>query len=318
MDKASKIYIAGHTGLVGSAIFRALKKAGYNNLVYRTREEMDLTNQAVVANFFAEEKPEYVFLASGKVGGIFANNTYPAQFIYENIQMESNIIHHSYINGVKKLLFLGSVCIYPKLSPIPVKEEYLLTGPLEPTNQPYAIAKIAGIKMYQSYNRQYGTNFISNMPNNLYGQNDNFDLNSSHVLPAMIRKFHDAKLKNEISITLWGTGTPRREFMHVDDVADACLFMMNNYNPTKEQNEKGEMFLNIGFGSDVSIKELAETIKTAVGYEGEILWDTSKPDGTPKRLLDSTKINELGWKPKIKLEEGIKMTYEWYISNLKS
>jgi GDP-L-fucose synthase len=318
MNKNSKIYIAGHMGLVGSAILRALNRTGYTNIIYKTHQEMDLLDQSAVADFFKREKPEFVFLASGKVGGIMANNIYPAQFIYENLQMQNNIIHHSYLNGIKKLLFLGSVCIYPKMAPIPVKEKYLLTGPLEPTNEPYAVAKIAGIKMCQSYNRQYGTNFIANMPNNLYGPNDNFDLNSSHVLPALIRKFHEAKIKDEESITLWGTGSPRREFMHVDDVADACLFMMNNFNPTKEENEKGEMFLNIGSGYDIAIKDLADMIKTIVGYEGEIFWDTTKPDGTPKRLLDSSKIKQLGWQPKINLEEGIKMTYDWYKVNLKS
>jgi GDP-L-fucose synthase len=317
MDKNSKIYIAGHTGLVGSAIMRALEKNGYSNLIYRTHQEIDLLEQEKVADFFGQEKPEYVFLASGKVGGIMANNTYPAQFIYENIQMQNNIIHQAYLNGVKKLLFLGSVCIYPKMASIPVKEDYLLTGPLEPTNEPYAIAKIAGIKMCQSYNRQYGTNFISNMPNNLYGPNDNFDLVSSHVLPALIRKFHEAKIKNDGSITLWGTGSPRREFMHVDDVADACLFMMNNFDPTKEENEKGEMFLNIGAGYDISIKDLAEMIKKIIGYDGNIIWDATKPDGTPQRLLDSSKINNLGWKPKINLEAGIRTSYEWYKNSIK-
>jgi GDP-L-fucose synthase len=246
-----------------------------------------------------------------------ANNTYPAEFIYNNLQMQNNVIHQSYLNGVKKLLFLGSVCIYPKLCPVPVKEEYLLTGTLEPTNEPYALAKISGIKMCQSYNRQYGTNFISNMPANLYGPNDNFDLNNSHVLPALIKKFHDAKIKNKNSITLWGTGAPRREFLYVDDLADACLFLMENFNPTKEQNENGECYLNIGAGYDITIKELAEIIKNIIGFDGELIWDTSKPDGTPKRLLDSTKINKLGWQPKINLEDGIKMAYKWYKENLK-
>ncbi len=315
MNKDSKIYIAGHTGLVGSAILRALERGKYTNLIFRTYEEMDLINQEAVVDFFKKEKPEYVFLASGKVGGIMANNTYPAQFIYENIQMQSNVIHSAYLSGVKKLLFLGSVCIYPKLCPVPVKEEYLLTGSLEPTNEPYAIAKIAGIKMCQSYNRQYGTNFISNMPSNLFGPNDNFSPRDSHVLPALIRRFHEAKLREDKTITLWGTGSPRREFLYVDDAADACLFLMNNFNPTKNQNEKGECYLNIGAGYDLTIKELAEMVKKVVGYDGELLWDTSKPDGTPKRLLDSTRINKLGWKPSINLEDGIKMAYKWFCDN---
>jgi GDP-L-fucose synthase len=317
MNKNSKIYIAGHRGLVGSAILRALEKSGFTNLIYKTHQEMDLIDQKAVFEFFKKETPEYVYLASGKVGGIMANNTYPAEFIYNNLQMQNNVIHQSYLNGVKKLLFLGSVCIYPKLCPVPVKEEYLLTGTLEPTNEPYALAKISGIKMCQSYNRQYGTNFISNMPANLYGPNDNFDLNNSHVLPALIKKFHDAKIKNKNSITLWGTGAPRREFLYVDDLADACLFLMENFNPTKEQNENGECYLNIGAGYDITIKELAEIIKNIIGFDGELIWDTSKPDGTPKRLLDSTKINKLGWQPKINLEDGIKMAYKWYKENLK-
>jgi GDP-L-fucose synthase len=317
MHKDSKIYIAGHRGLVGSAIVRALEKEGYSNLIFRTRHEMDLLDTLNIKNFFEQEKPEYVFMAAGKVGGIMANNTYPADFIYENIVMTSNIIHHSYLNGVKKLLFLGSVCIYPKHCPVPVKEEYLMTGSLEPTNEPYAIAKIAGVKKCQSYNRQYGTNFISNMPANLYGPNDNFDLENSHVLPALIRKFHEAKTSDLKSVTLWGTGEPRREFLYVDDVADGCVFMMDNFDPTKEQNEKGEMFLNLGAGYDISIIELASTVKDIVGYDGKIAWDTSKPDGTPKRLLDSTKIKELGWKPKTDLQTGIELTYKWFVDSYK-
>ncbi len=315
MEKTSKIFIAGHRGLVGSAILRALEKDGYANLIVRTRQELDLLDQRSVSEFFEKEKPEFVFMAAGKVGGILANKTYPAEFIYENIMMKSNVIHNAYLNGVKKLLFLGSVCIYPKLAPVPVKEEYLLASSLEPTNEPYAIAKIAGVKMCQSYNRQYGTNFIANMPANLYGPNDNFDLENSHVLPALIRKFHEAKINNSPTVSLWGTGEPRREFLFVDDMADGCVFMMKNFEPTKEQNEKGEMFLNLGAGYDISIKELAEMVKEIVGYDGKLSWDTSKPDGTPKRLLDSSKILDMGWKPRVSLEEGIRKTYEWYISH---
>jgi len=312
MQKDSKIYIAGHRGLVGSALVRKLQADGYDNLVTRTQDELDLLDQLAVANFFATEKPEYIFLAAAKVGGILANNIYPAQFIYENIQIQNNIIHNSYLTGVKKLLFLGSSCIYPKLCPQPIKEEYLLTGKLEETNEPYAIAKIAGIKMCQSYNRQYGTNFIAVMPTNLYGENDNFDLNNSHVLPALIRKFHEAKINNQNQVTVWGTGNARREFLQVDDMADGCVFLMNNFNPTKEQNEKGEIFVNLGTGADNSIKEAALIIKDTIGFNGDIVWDTSKPDGTPQKLLDVTKIQELGWKYKINLPDGIKMTYEWY------
>ena len=312
MNKQAKIYVAGHRGLVGSAIVRNLKKQGYKNLLLKTHQELELLNQQQVDNFFAKESPDYVFLAAAKVGGILANNQYPAEFIYSNLQIQTNVIHAAYKYKVKKLLFLGSSCIYPKLAPQPIKEEYLLTGPLEPTNEPYAIAKIAGIKMCQSYNRQYGTNFIAVMPTNLYGPNDNFDLKTSHVLPALIRKFYEAKINNEEEVVVWGTGKPRREFMYVDDMADACIYVMNHFNPTKEQNEKGEIFLNVGVGEDISIKELAELIKEIVGYEGKIVWDTSKPDGTPRKLLDVNKLFSLGYKPKISLKEGINREFEWF------
>jgi GDP-L-fucose synthase len=315
MERHSKIYVAGHQGLVGSALVRKLQSGGYNNLVLRTHAELDLLNQQAVTEFFAKEKPEYVFLAAAKVGGIMANNTYPAQYIYENLEIQNNIIHHSYLNGVKKLLFLGSSCIYPRECPQPMKEEYLLTGPLEPTNEPYALAKIAGIKMCQSYNRQYGTNFIAVMPTNLYGPNDNFDLNSSHVLPALIRKFHEGKIKGDRQVIVWGTGKPRREFLHVDDMADGCLFLMDNFNPTKGQNEKGEIFSNLGVGNDISIKELVLLIKDIVGYSGEIVWDSSKPDGTFQKLQDMTKMHSLGWKHKIELSRGITDVYEWFKKN---
>lgn len=309
MKKDSKIYVAGHRGLVGSAILRLLQQQGYTNLVYRTHEELDLTDQQAVKIFFDQEEPEYVFLAAAKVGGILANNTYPADFIYMNLQIQNNVIHQSYVHGVKKLCFLGSSCIYPKLAHQPMKEEYLLTGKLEPTNEPYAIAKIAGIKMVQSYNRQYGTDYISVMPTNLYGPNDNFDLQHSHVLPALIRKFVEAKEKHAPSVVLWGTGTPRREFLYVDDMADACIFLMNTYS--------GNEFVNIGTGKDITILELANMIKNEVGYTGSLEFDTTKPDGTPQKLLDVTKIHSLGWKAKVSLVEGIKKTIEWYIANKK-
>ena len=312
MNKNAKIYIAGHLGLVGSALVRNLIAQGYSNLVFRTLEELDLTDQRAVTEFFASEKPEYVFLAAAKVGGILANNTYPAQFIYENLQIQNNIIHQSYLSGVKKLLFLGSSCIYPKDCPQPIKEEYLLTGKLEETNEPYAIAKITGIKMCQSYNRQYGTNFIAVMPTNLYGPGDNFDLESSHVIPALIRKFYEAKTINTASVEVWGTGQARREFLHVDDMADGCVYLMNNFDPTKEQNEAGDVFVNLGTGADLTIKELAEIIQNATGFAGTVVWDKSKPGGTPQKLLDVSRINQMGWKHKINLEEGIKSTYEWY------
>jgi GDP-L-fucose synthase len=315
MNKNSKIYVAGHRGLVGSALTRALKKGGYTNLIMRTHQELDLTRQADVEHFFMTEKPEYVFLAAAKVGGIMANNTYPAEFIYQNLVIETNIIESARKNGVKKLLFLGSSCIYPKFAPQPMKEEHLLTGTIEPTNEPYALAKIAGIKMCQSYNRQYGTNFVAVMPTNLYGPNDNFDLTSSHVLPALIRKFHEAKEAGAKEVVAWGTGSPKREFLHVDDLAEACLFVMNKYNPTKEENEKGSIFMNLGTGEDISIKELTEMIKEVVEFKGKIVWDTTKPDGTPRKLLDVSKINNLGWKSAITLENGIRTTYEWFLGN---
>ena len=348
MEKNAKVYVAGHKGLVGSAILRALEKSGYNNCVVRSRQELDLTCQSSVERFFDEERPEYVFLAAAKVGGILANATYPADFIYQNLVIETNVIHAAYKYGAKKLLFLGSSCIYPRDCPQPMKEEYLLTGPLEPTNEPYAVAKIAGIKMCEAYNRQYGTKYISVMPTNLYGPNDNFDLETSHVLPALIRKFHLAKLamqkdwegikKNEVifgripddfkrslgldpktnlplensdnapEVVLWGTGSPRREFLYVDDLADACIYLMNNYD--------GSEIVNIGVGKDITIRELAELIAKIVGYQGKIRFDTSKPDGTPRKLLDVSKLSSLGWQPTIGLEEGIKKTYGWFLSSL--
>ncbi|MCD4694384.1 GDP-L-fucose synthase [bacterium] len=308
MDKKSKIYIAGHRGLVGSAIVRQLKKQGFNNLMTKTRNQLDLLDQKQVTSFFKKEKIEYVFLSAARVGGIMANKNYPAQFIYENLQIQNNIIHNSYLNKVKKLLFLGSSCIYPKYSPQPIKEEYLLNGKLEPTNEPYAIAKIAGIKMCLAYNKQYRTNFISAMPTNLYGPNDNFDLENSHVLPALIRKFHEAKINNKKEIVIWGSGKPKREFLYVDDLADACIFLMNNYN----KNEP----INIGFGKDMTIKDLAKIIKEDIKYNGDIKWDKTKPDGTPIKKLNLKKLYSLGWKPKISLKKGIKKTIEWYLKNL--
>lgn len=302
MEKSSKIYIAGHRGMVGSSILRALQAKGYSNFVLKTSSELDLRNQQAVADFFALEKPDYVFLAAAKVGGIVANNTYRADFIYENMMIQSNVIHHSYLNGVKKLLFLGSSCIYPKLAPQPLKEEYLLTGLLEPTNEPYAIAKIAGIKMCDAYREQYGCNFISVMPTNLYGPNDNYDLNNSHVLPALLRKFITAKNKGATSVTIWGTGSPLREFLHADDLAAACLFLMGNY------NEAG--LVNIGVGEDISILDLAKMVKQIVGFEGDIITDTTKPDGTPRKLMDVSKLTNLGWKASISLEEGINKVYQ--------
>lgn len=307
MEKSSKIFVAGHRGLVGSAILRLLQQQGYTNLVYRTHKELDLTDQQAVKRFFEQEKPEYVFLAAAKVGGIYANNTYPAEFIFSNLEIQNNVIHQSYLHEVKKLCFLGSSCIYPKLAPQPMKEEYLLTGKLEPTNEPYAVAKIAGIEMIKSYNRQYGTNYISVMPTNLYGPNDNFDLQNSHVLPALIRKFVEAKEKNSPSVMLWGTGTPRREFLYVDDMADACIFLMNSYN--------GNEFVNIGTGDDVTILELANLIKQEVGFNGTLEFDTTKPDGTPRKLLDVSKIHSLGWKARVPLRDGIKKTIEWYLTH---
>jgi len=315
MEKDAKIYIAGHRGLVGSALIRELQKQGYNNLIVRTHSELDLLNQQAVKDFFESEKPEYVFLAAAKVGGILANSTQPAQFIYENLQIQNNIIHQAYLNKVKKLLLLGSSCIYPKNCPQPMKEEHLLTGLLESTNEPYALAKISGIKMCQSYNRQYGTNFIAVMPTNLYGPNDNFDLKSSHVMPALIRKLHEAKERGDEKVEAWGTGSPMREFLHVNDMASGSVFVMENFDPTEGQNEKGDIFMNLGTGLEVSIKELTEMIKKTVGFEGEIVWDASKPDGTPRKLLDMSKMHNLGWKHEIDLEEGVMSSYEWFKEN---
>ena len=305
MEKESKIYVAGHRGMVGSAIVRKLTSLGYTNLLTRTSAELDLRNQQQVADFFDVEKPEFVFLAAAKVGGIVANNTYRADFLYENLAIQNNIIHGSYLNKVKKLMFLGSSCIYPKLAPQPLKESYLLSGYLEPTNEPYAIAKIAGIKMCEAYRAQYGCNFISVMPTNLYGTNDNYDLVNSHVLPAMIRKFHEAKDKGASEMTLWGTGSPMREFLHADDLAEACLFLMENYNESE--------LVNIGTGEDVTIKNLAALVKQIVGFKGEIIWDTSKPDGTPRKLMDVSKLHGLGWHHKIALEDGIKLAYQDFL-----
>ena len=302
INKSSKIYIAGHRGMVGSSILRILEKEGFNNITVKTSTELDLRDQQKVADFFSKEKPEYVFLAAAKVGGIIANNTLRAEFLYDNLLIQTNIIHQSYLSGVKKLLFLGSSCIYPKLAPQPLKEEYLLTGVLEKTNEPYAIAKIAGIKMCDAYRDQYGCNFISVMPTNLYGPNDNYDLNTSHVLPALLRKIITAKKNRESSITIWGTGRPKREFLHADDLAEACLFLMTNY------NDPG--LVNIGIGEDLSILDLTKLIKKIVGFEGEILTDITKPDGTPRKLMDISKISALGWKAKIDLEKGIKMVYD--------
>ncbi|MDH7463682.1 GDP-L-fucose synthase [Chitinophagaceae bacterium 26-R-25] len=302
MDKSSKIYIAGHRGMVGSALTRRLEKEGFTNIIGKTSAELDLTNQQAVSDFFAAEKPDYVFLAAARVGGVVANNTYRAEFLYDNLMIQNNVIHSSYVNGVKKLMFLGSSCIYPKLAPQPLKEEYLLTGLLEYTNEPYAIAKIAGIKMCDAYRSRYGCNFVSVMPTNLYGPNDNYDLNNSHVLPALIRKFHEAKQNNEPAVTVWGTGSPLREFLHADDLADACYFLMQNY------DEPG--LINIGVGHDITIKNLALLVKEIVGYEGEIVHDLSKPDGTPRKLMDVSKLHALGWKEKIGFREGIEKVYE--------
>lgn len=302
MHFSDKIYVAGHRGMVGSAIIRKLNAAGYENLVTRSSLELDLRNQEAVAGFFEAEQPDQVFLAAAKVGGIVANNTWRADFLYDNLMIESNIIHQAYKAGVKKLLFLGSSCIYPKLAPQPLKEEYLLSGLLEPTNEPYAIAKIAGIKLCEAYRDQYGCNFISVMPTNLYGFNDNYDLQSSHVLPALLRKFHEAKERNEHQVVIWGTGSPLREFMHADDLADACLFLMKNYN--------GRSPVNVGVGEDVSIIQLAELIKELVGFKGRIVLDATKPDGTPRKILDVSKLHALGWRHRISLKEGLREIYE--------
>ncbi|WP_276496036.1 GDP-L-fucose synthase [Pontibacter litorisediminis] len=302
MHKDSKIYVAGHRGMVGSAIVRKLQQEGFNNIITRTSKELDLRNQQAVDGFFEEEQPEYVFLAAAKVGGIQANNTYRAEFLYDNLMIEANIIHAAYTHGVEKLMFLGSSCIYPKLAPQPLKEEYLLTGALEPTNEPYAIAKIAGIKLCEAYRDQYGCNFISVMPTNLYGYNDNYDLNNSHVLPALIRKFHEAKESGAAAVTVWGTGSPRREFLFADDLADACFYLMEHYN--------GRELVNIGTGEDITIKDLAMLVKEVVEFEGELEFDTSKPDGTPRKLMDVSKLHSIGFKHSTSLEEGIALAYE--------
>ena len=307
MEKEAKIYVAGHRGMVGSAIVRKLEADGYKNILIRTSKELDLKDQVATQAFLKETKPDYVFLAAAKVGGILANSTYRADFLYENLQIQNNIIHGSSLIGVKKLMFLGSSCIYPKMAPQPLKEEYLLTGLLEETNEPYAIAKIAGIKMCEAYRAQYGCNFISVMPTNLYGPNDNYDLQNSHVLPAMIRKFHEAKINDSPTVELWGTGKPMREFLHANDLAEACVYLMETYD--------GEMLINIGTGVDVTIKELAETIQETVGYKGKINWNTDKPDGTPRKLMDVSKLNGLGWKHTIDLKKGIQMVYEDFKNN---
>ncbi|MBE9466615.1 GDP-L-fucose synthase family protein [Dyadobacter subterraneus] len=307
MQSSSKIYIAGHRGMVGSAIERALRAKGFDYILTRTSSELDLRNQQAVADFFATEKPEYVFLAAAKVGGIVANNTYRADFIYENLMIEANIIHQAHVYGVKKLMFLGSSCIYPKLAPQPLKEEYLLTGLLEETNEPYAIAKIAGIKLCEAYHDQYGSNFISVMPTNLYGYGDNYDLKNSHVLPALIRKFHEAKEENKPFVEAWGTGSPKREFLFADDLAAACLYIMETYS--------GRELINVGTGEDLSIKELTELVAKTTGYEGEIKWDTSKPDGTPRKLMDVSKLHNQGWKHTIELPEGVALAYQDFLKN---
>jgi len=310
MDKGAKIYLAGHRGLVGSALLRQLESEGFRNLVLRTSAQLDLRDQGATASFFAEERPDYVLLAAAKVGGIVANSSFPAQFIYDNLMIQSNVIHSSYLTGVTKLLLLGSSCIYPRLAPQPIREESLLTGPLEPTNEPYAIAKIAGIKMCQSYNRQYGTRYICAMPTNLYGPGDNFDLTTSHVLPALLRKFHEATRDGAASVTIWGSGTPYREFVHVDDVARASLFLMESY--------EGWDPVNIGSGEELTIGELAARISALVGFTGEIRFDASKPDGTPRKLCDVSKIHGLGWQHRITLEDGLRSTYDWYLKNFQS
>ena len=305
MQSSDKIYVAGHRGLVGSALMRRLEKGGYSNIVTRTHAELDLKDQRAVTEFFAQEKPVHVFLAAAKVGGIVANNTYPADFIYQNLMIQSNVIHAAYSNGARKLLFLGSSCIYPKFAPQPMKEEHLLTGVLEPTNEPYAVAKIAGIKMCGAYNRQYGTNFMSVMPTNLYGLGDNYDLQNSHVMPALIRKMHEAKTRGDAQVGVWGSGTPRREFLYGDDMADACVFLMEN----RDAKDTGE-FVNIGVGEDITIRELAERVAKVVGFHGDLVFDSSKPDGTPQKLLDVTHLNKLGWRAKTAMDEGIGKAYQ--------
>lgn len=321
MNKDAKIFVAGQRGMVGSAIIRHLRAAGYDNIILRTSQELDLRDNQAVEAFFQTEKPEYVFLAAAKVGGIVANSTYPADFIYSNLQIQNNVIHQSYLNGVKRLLFLGSTCIYPKLAPQPLREEYLLTGPLEPTNDAYAVAKIAGITMCRAYNRQYGARFLAIMPNNLYGPNDNFDLEKSHVLPALIRKCHEAKQSGSASVIIWGTGAPLREFLQVDDLADACLFLMN-----LDEQHYGELLndpdapalINVGSGQEISIRDLALLVKDIVGFRGELLFDRDKPDGTPRKLADASRIHALGWKHRIELNEGIEEAYRWFLANLAS
>jgi len=315
VDINSKIYVAGNSGMVGSAIIRRLKKQGFNNIIFRSHASLDLINQKEVANFFKSEKPNYVFLSAAKVGGIQANNTYRGQFLYENLMIQNNIIHEAHKNSVKKLLFLGSACIYPRNATQPIKEEYLLSDKLEPTNEPYAIAKIAGIKLCENYYRQYGDNFISAMPNNLYGPNDNFDLKTSHVLPALMRKFHDAKINKEKSVEIWGTGRPKREFLHVDDMADACIFLMEHLS-AEQLYSLGITHLNIGSGEELSIKELALLIKNIVGFEGELVFNTNYPDGMPRKLLDVTRLIKMGWESNIKLENGLNSVYEWYLDKL--
>lgn len=310
MKKDAKIFVAGHRGLVGSSIMRELQRKGYTNIVTRTHEELDLLDPTAVKNFFATERPEYVFLAAARVGGIMANNTYPADFIRENLIVQTNVLHEAYRSGVKKLLFLGSSCIYPKLAPQPIKEEYLMTGPLEETNSAYAMAKIAGIEMCQAYHRQYGCNFISVMPTNLYGPNDNFSPERAHVLPALVRRFHEAKMSDAPTVTVWGTGAPKREFLHVDDLGNACVFLMETYDDPS--------IINIGTGEDVTIKELAGLIATTVGYKGQIVWDTSKPDGTPQKKLDVSKLHSAGWRHSIALPEGLRSTYEWYRNHIQT
>mgnify|MGYP001800949596 CR=1 FL=1 len=310
MDKQRKIFVAGHRGMVGSALIRRLRDLGYDNLIVRDRHELNLLDQEGVASFFREERPDWVFLAAAKVGGIHANNTFRGQFLYENLQIQNNVIHSAYISGSSKLLFLGSSCIYPKFAEQPIREDSLLTGALEPTNEPYAIAKIAGIKMCQAYNQQYGSDFISVMPTNLFGENDNFDYHNSHVLPALLRKFHEAKINNSPTVEIWGSGTPKREFLHVDDLASACCFLMERYS--------GNDIINIGTGSDISIRELAELIRDVTGFEGELTFDTSKPDGTPRKLLDVSRLHKLGWKHNISLRNGIESTYEWFQQQLET
>lgn len=316
MLKTSKIYVAGHRGMVGSAIIKQLNDAGYHNLIVRTHAELDLTDQFAVRNFMGQEKPDYIVLAAAKVGGIHANHVYPAEFIYQNLMMEANVIHEAWSSGCQNLLFLGSSCIYPKFAEQPMAESSLLTGILEPTNEPYAISKIAGIKLCESYNRQYGTDYRSVMPTNLYGQNDNFHLENSHVIPAMIRKFHDAKISSAQTVTLWGTGTARREFLHVDDMASACLHVMQLPQETYQSGTEPMLsHLNVGTGEDITIKELAILIRNVVGFEGEIVWDSSKPDGTPRKLMDVKKLITFGWEPKINLSDGLKLTYRWFLDN---